>query len=39
MRSYAGLYFVIRVMLFGTTLAGLVIGVANNDPIFGEMLC
>ena len=34
MRSFAGLYFVIRIMLFCTNVVGGVVGVAKNDPYF-----
>ena len=34
MRSFAGLYFVVRAMWFGIYLFGGSIGVANNDPYF-----
>ena len=34
MRSFAGLYFVVRIMWFSTNLVGGIIGVANSDPYF-----
>ena len=34
MRSFAGLYFVVRGMLFCTSVFGGATGVANNDPFF-----
>ena len=34
MRSFAGLYFVVRIMLLCTNVVGGVIGVAKNDPYF-----
>ena len=36
MRSFAGLYFVIRVMLFGTSMLGGLLMISNNDPFFGR---
>ena len=36
MRSFAGAYFVLRIMLFGITLLGGLLMISNNDPFFGR---
>ena len=36
MRSFAALYFLLRIMLFGITMLGGLLMISNNDPFFGR---